>query len=247
MQGQVLTGVFETAGDAPDTPSLRLLEVIEALARRGPSTLSTLADDLAIPRGAVFRALNSLRRKHWVRMRHGDRAFVLRAPLVRLIGEAPHGPAEVEAALPLFEALKAAGPVHVDLGVFAAAGVFRVVETTRKDGYGGRSLSLTDDELALVAQFDLPPAELVRHLTAFLSGADAEERRLIASGEHARHLKALRARRVLIHGDGEVAAFAAPGLPGVGLRAELWRPTRQHMARLRDTVWALAGAAGRRA
>jgi len=241
MESQVLAGLFEDVGEAPDTPSLRLLEVVEALARCGPLTLAALVAELGLPRGAVFRALCSLRRKHWVRMRHGDRAFVLRAPMVGLLRQAPHSAAEVEAALPLFERLAAVGPVHVDLGLFTGAGEVRVVETTRKAGYGGACLSLTDDDLALVAQLQLPPGELVRHLTVYLDRATAEERRIIASGDHARHLKALRLRRVLFHEDGTAVALAPPGLTGVGLRAELWRPSRQHVAGLRDAVAALMG------
>ena len=50
---------------------------------------------------------------------------------------------------------------------------------------------------ALAAQLHLVPADLVRHLTAFMERAGAEERQVISSGEHARTIRRLRQQGVV--------------------------------------------------
>lgn len=230
----------EAEGSAPsdlaDRTSLRLLEVLEGVCRLGPVTLATLVARLQIPRGAVWRALHALRQKGWVRMRHGDKAFELCAPVAHLFAQGHVARPEVETMAPVFDRLAESGPLHVDLGLFTARGEFRVVETTRKGGYGGATLSLTDDDIALAGQLHLPPADLVRHLTTFMERAGTEERQVIASGEHARTIRRLRARGVLWQDDGYSAAFGWRALPGVALRVELWRHSRARVDALRDLV-----------
>lgn len=219
-----------------DKPALRLLEVAEAVARRGPSTLAELVADLGLPRGAVWRALNMLRRKGWVRMRAGDSAFELCAPVVDLFASAPHQSDEVSDAMPLFDMLVAWGPVHVDLGGFVGRGAFRVIESTRRDGYGGGFLSLTDDDLALAAQIACPPDVVARHLASFQERATGDERQVIASGDHIRHLRRLRAAGAVWAEDGTMVSFPIAGLPGFALRAELWRVSRSRTEALRAEV-----------
>jgi DNA-binding IclR family transcriptional regulator len=238
-QGNVVTQA--TAGrsagaETPERTTQRVLDVLDGVCRFGPITLSDLVSRLDIPRGAVWRSLDALRQKGWVRMRHGDRAFELCPSVPGLFGQAQAARPEVEALMPIFTRLAESGPVHVDLGLFTARGAFRLVETTRKQGYSGQSLSLTDDDIALAAQLHLPPTDLVRHLTTFVEQAGAEERQVISSGEHARTLRRLRPQGVVWQEDGSSAAFGRRGWPGVALRVELWRYSRLRAAELRDLV-----------
>ena len=151
---------------------------------------------------------------------------------------------EVEALMPVFDRLAAAGPVHVDLGLFTARGEFRIVETTRKQGYSDLSLSLTDEDIALAAQLHLPPADLVRHLTTFMERAGAEERQGIASGDHARTIRRLRGAGVVWQDDGAVAALGRRLWPGVALRVELWRLPRRRAEALRALVTEIVATEG---
>lgn len=228
------------AGMAEDERhAFRFVDIIEALARHAPVTLAGLVERTGLPRGAVWRALDVLRARGWVRMRHGDKAYELRAPVAALFAQARTSRPEVEAAMPLFERLTAIPHVHVDLGMFTALGEFRIVETTRRDGYDRRPLSLTDEDIAVVAQLHLSPPQLVRHLKAFMERATGEERQVISSGEHARSLKRLRDVGVVSHDDGTVVALSAGALPGVGLRVELWRVSRARIRDLQDRLAAL--------
>jgi DNA-binding Lrp family transcriptional regulator len=220
-----------SAGEPPDRHADRLLDILEALSRHAPATLAVLVDRTGLPRGAVWRALDGLRAKGWVRMRHGDRAYELRAPVSALFAQARTTRPEVESVMPLFERLAEIPHVHVDLGMFTAPGAFHIVETTRKDGYDRRALSLTDDDIAIVSQVYLEPTVTVRHLKAFMERASSEERQVIASGEHARTLRRLRDTGQMSHDDGAVVALASRAFPGLGLRVELWRVSK---ARIRD-------------
>ncbi|MEY4985099.1 MAG: Sugar-specific transcriptional regulator TrmB [Pseudomonadota bacterium] len=222
--------------DPADRHAMRLLDVLEAVCRHGPAPLADLVRRTGLPRGAVWRALDVLRDKGWVRMRHGDKAFVLRAPVPALFSGATMIPPEVEAAMPLFERLVEGGPVHVDLGLFVASGEFRIVETTRKDGYGRPPLSLTDDDVAIAAQVHLTPPAALKHLKSFMERATSEERQVIASGEHVRALRRLRESGALWHDDGSAVALAVAHLPGLALRVELWRVSQSRIRDLRDFV-----------
>ena len=225
-----------TGAESPDSTSLRLLDVLEGVCRLGPVTLADLVTRLGIPRGAVWRALDVLRQKGWVRMRHGDKAFELCTPVAGVFAHAHIARPEVEALMPVFTRLAESGPVHVDLGLFTARGQFRVVETTRKHGYSDQTLSLTDEDIALAAQLHLLPADLVRHLTAFMEQAGSEERQVISSGDHARTIRRLRQQGVVWHDDRSSAALARRSWPGVSLRVELWRYSRSRAEALYDLV-----------
>ncbi|OYU20397.1 MAG: hypothetical protein CFE34_00015 [Rhodobacteraceae bacterium PARR1] len=251
-QGKVETQVTASASpasaspstEAPDGTALRLLDVLEGVCRLGPVTLSDLVTRLEIPRGAVWRALDALRQKGWVRMRHGDKAFELCAPIAGVFTHAHVARPEVEALMPVFTRLAESGPVHVDLGLFTARGEFRVVETTRKQGYSDQTLSMTDEDIAIAAQLHLLPADLVRHLTAFMERAGAEERQVISSGDHARTIRRLRQQGVVWHDDGSAASLARRGWPGVSLRVELWRYSRSRAESLRELVTEIVATEG---
>lgn len=232
------------ASDASDGSGARLLEVMEGLCRHGPATLGDLVAHLRLPRGAIWRALSVLRQRNWVRMRHGDNAYELCTPLSGLFANARYSRPEVEALLPVFTRLAESGPVHVDLGLFTARGEFRIVETTRKQGYGGQPLSLTDEDIALAAQLHLPPADLVRHLTTFMERASAEERQVISSGDHARTIRSLRGQGVIWLDDGSSASLGRRRWPGVALRVELWRFSRSRAETLRDLVTEIVATEG---
>lgn len=234
--GRPAEPAFPATAERPDSSGLRLLDVFDAVCRLGPVTLADLCDRTEIPRGAVWRALSTLRQKGWVRMRHGDKAYELCAPVASLFSQGHFARPEVESVMPVFTRLAESGPVHVDLGLFTSKGHFHIVETTRKDGYQPNALSLTDEDIAIAAQLHLTPADLVRHLTVFMETAGAEERQVISSGDHARTIRRLRPEGVVWQDDGAAASFGLRSFPGLGLRVELWRLSKTRAQALRNLV-----------
>ncbi len=219
-----------------DAPTLRILLVAEAIADDGPLTLVELTQKLKFSRGAIWRALDTLRGQGWVRMRAGDSAFEMCSALVaRLSNARPSLPA-LEANLHLFQRLAATGPVHVDFGHFPETGRFSIVESTRKSAYTAAHLSLVDDDLAIAAQLTLPPPVLVTHLRAFMVTAPEDQRRVITSGEHGRSIAKLRDIGHLWADDRSVIAISLRDWPGHALRAELWRHTKADLAMFQSNI-----------
>lgn len=212
-----------------DAPTQRILIIAETIARHGPITLAQLVDQLQFSRGAIWRAINTMRDMGWVRMRMGDNAYEIRKTMVDLFMHGHQSLAEVEEMSPLIAQVMAAGPAHIDLGRFTETGVFRIVETTRKPAPTA-ALSLCDDDLAIAAQLALTPQILVGHLRAFMAVARDDQRRMITSGEHGRMLAGLRDNRIIWHDDGTSVAFPLAAYPGFALRAELWRVTKADVA-----------------
>lgn len=208
-----------------DAPTQRILIIAETIARYGPITLAQLTERLQFSRGAIWRAVSTMRAQGWVRMRLGDNAYELRSGFLNLFSNAHHALPQMDLLEPLMVQAAKAGPVFVDLGHFTQAGMCKVIETTRKTLPLG-NLSLCDDDLAIAAQLQMTPKDLVTHLRTYITFATEDERRIITSGEHGRHLARLRDKGVVWLDDRTSVAFPIPGHIGFALRAELWRTTR---------------------
>lgn len=222
-------GNMDQHDSATDAPTQRILIIAETIARHGPITLAQLTDQLQFSRGAIWRAIDTMRAMGWVRMRLGDNAYEIRSALADLFQHGHQSRPEIDLMAPMIARVIAAGPVHVDIGHFTETGVFRVVETTRKPAPTA-PLSLCDDDLAIAAQLALSPQILVGHLRAFMTTARDDERRTITSGEHGRLLASLRDARVIWQDDGSTVAFPLAQYPGFALRAELWRTLKSDIS-----------------
>ncbi len=207
-----------------DAPTQRILIIAETIARYGPMTLAQLTERLQFSRGAIWRAVNTMRNQGWVRMRMGDNAYEMRSGFAKMFSQCHHALVEIDAIEPLMAEVAKAGPVYVDLCSFSQLGQCKIIETTRKQ-VPTASLSLCDDDLAVAAQLQMAPKDLVTHLRAYIAVANDEERRVITSGEHGRNLARLRDTPIVWVDDQTSVAFPVQGQIGFALRAELWRTT----------------------
>ena len=212
-----------------DAPTQRILIIAETIARYGPITLAQLTDRLQFSRGAIWRAVSTMRNQGWVRMRLGDNAYEMRSSFANMFAQSHHALAEIDTIEPLMTEVAKAGAVYVDLCHFTQLGQCKVIETSRKQ-LPTAPLSLCNDDLAVAAQLQMPPKDLVAHLRAYITLANDEERRLITSGEHGRHLARLRETPVVWLDDQSAVAFPVQGHVGFALRAELWRTTKAEIA-----------------
>lgn len=208
-----------------DAPTQRILIIAETIARYGPITLAQLTERVQFSRGAIWRAVSTMRAQGWVRMRLGDNAYEMRSGFIGLMSGAHHALAEMDHLEPLMTQAAKAGAVYVDLCHFPQLGQCKIIETTRKQMPNGL-LSLCDDDLAIAAQLQMTPKDLVTHLRSFIIFASEEERRIITSGEHGRHLARLRDQGAVWLDDGTAVAFPIKGCVGFAMRVELWRTTR---------------------
>lgn len=227
---------------APDAPTQRILIVAEAISQFGPITLPELTQRLGFSRGAIWRAIDTLRARGWVRMRAGDSAFEIEFARAKSLATAHCSNPDLGPFMPLFQRLADIGPVHVDLGQFVDKGVFRIVESTRKAAYTAPPLSLVDDDLAITAQLSLSPQVLVGHLRAFIVDASEEERRVVTSGAHGRTIAKLRELGQIWMADQSAVCLTLAEVPGLAIRAELWRITKADIAQLIKTVQEIIAA-----
>lgn len=208
-----------------DAPTQRILIIAETIARYGPITLGQLTERLQFSRGAIWRAVSTMRAQGWVRMRLGDNAYEMRRGFLDRLSQARPSLPEIDYFESLMLHAAKAGAVYVDLCNFSQTGLCKIVETTRKQMPNG-NLSLCDDDLAIAAQLQMTPKDLVTHLRSYIVVASDEERRIITSGEHGRHLARLRDKGAVWLDDRTSVAFPIKGHIGFALRAELWRTTR---------------------
>lgn len=208
-----------------DAPTQRILIIAETIARYGPITLAQLTERVQFSRGAIWRAVSTMRAQGWVRMRLGDNAYELRSGFIDLLSQARPSLPEMDHFESLMLHAGKAGAVYVDLCQFYQSGLCKIIESTRKQLPPG-NLSLCDDDLAIAAQLQMTPKDLVTHLRSYITFASDEERRTITSGEHGRHLARLRDNGVVWLDDRTSVAFPIKGHIGFALRAELWRTTR---------------------
>ncbi|MCD1625757.1 MAG: helix-turn-helix domain-containing protein [Paracoccaceae bacterium] len=226
-------------------PTARVLLVMESILLHGPVTLGGLCELLPISRAAIWRALNTLRSRGWVRMRMGDNAFEashLFGTLAQSAHKSYHGAAEANT---LLHRLARLGPFHIEIGALTALGCFTILESTSTTGYVQPDRSLTDDRIAIAAQIGLSPTDQIRHLTQFLAVCGDDERHQIQSGRHAQLLKKLKAAGIVW--DADKIAVALPlrvaGLPAAAIQIEVKSVTQENLRLLESVADELAQSA----
>lgn len=208
--------------DTPQSKATdRLLIVFETIARQGPILLTDLTAATDLPRSAVHRAAQVLQRRGWIRARLSDHAYELSGAFDAMMSNAAFASEEGEALAPLMAEL-AGKTMHADLGVFRSLGVFQLVESTDKTAHLGPR-SLVSSQLALIAQAALGAEARVRHLDAFMAGADEGERQIITSGRHFKSLRGLGQSpyKISLTQGAALAGFVSPGGAAGALRLRL--------------------------
>ena len=165
-------------------PTVRILLVFEAVVRNGPITLNELEKCLPMPRAAIWRRLNSLRKHGWLRMRLGDNAFELSEEMYCLIQSARFADISVQKLRPLLKEIVKYKIFHVDVGMFQTLGHFLLVETNRKDAQTDRTLSLIYEPMAIFALLNLPQKRALKHLEEYRKIATCDEIATIDSWLH---------------------------------------------------------------
>jgi hypothetical protein len=223
-------------------PTARVLLVMETILLHGPVTLGGLCDLLPISRAAIWRALNTLRTRGWVRMRMGDNAFEASHLFGTLAQSAHKSYRGAEEANALLHRLARLGPFHVEIGALTTWGRFTVLESTATTGYLLPERSLTDDRIAIAAQIGLGPTDQIRHLTQFLALCGDEERHQIQSGRHAQLLKKLKTKGIVWDTDKISVAlpFRVADLPAAAIQIELKSVTQDNQRLLESVAAELA-------
>lgn len=227
-----------------DSATSRVLVVFEYVASNGPCSLSKIVDRLPISRTAIWRALNLLRARGWIRMRQGDNAFEVTRSLASRVANAHVVTLGADAASDLMRAIVCSGPFRVEFGAFDRLGVFTILESTNFNGYQNIQRSLVNDEIAVAAQLGLSSSDIVRNLMHYMEFCSGEERKVICSGEHARRLHEQRNHGIVWAIDG--TAFAIPcdvkDISAPALRVELNTITKENLNRLSQMAKELASS-----
>ena len=190
-----------------DGPTKRILHVLDLLQRNGPMTLAEVTRHCSFSRAAVWRALDTLREMGWVRMRLGDYAFVI---LAEKTMPRPAQHVDFPGALELvshMQFLEKEHGAHVCIAGFGGGTGLRVLESTERNDYGLRAISLVQDGLALAAQAMLTKVDLVLILRAYVPNCPPYERRMIEDGRHAEQLSTIRKRGYFLSEDHVEMAF----------------------------------------
>lgn len=201
----------------------RVLQVAEAVAAYGPIPLTDLCARLDFSKASIWRCLDVLRDRNWVRMRLGDNAFEATLKFAQTAAGGHRSIANASEINAFLRQLIADGPFFVEFGALVSPGHFMILEASKVSSYDRPTRSLVDDEISIAAQMGLSPAEKVVHLSSYLQHCSEEERRCIQSGEHGKHIRQLEAEG-LVWGQ-ERTSFAAPclvpNLMGAAFRVEL--------------------------
>ena len=193
-----------------EKPTIRALQVFEALATSGGQTLNELTESLPdISRAGIWRALDHLREQKWIRMRKGDKAFVLTTHIDDLMANTPEIPLvleELDARLPELPA-----EMEMMVGLFTAPGVFQFVESTHRK-FDREPQNLLNCRAALVALMTVSNANMLRHLERWMeNGASPDQIQFVKSGKLRPQMLALRQEPVIAQMEKKRCALSFTG------------------------------------
>ena len=180
-----------------EKPTIRALQVFERLATDGALTLNELVDAMPeISRAGVWRALDHLREQGWVRMRKGDKAFVLTTRIDNLMANTPEIPLaleELDTRLPDIPK-----DMELNVGLFTAPGVFQFVESTQRK-FDQSPQDLLNCNAALVALMTESNGDMLRHLERWMeTAATPDQVQYVKGGNLRTTMLALRQEPVLL-------------------------------------------------
>lgn len=205
-------------------PTERILLTLEAVCITGPVTLTELVDKLPFSRAAIWRALNTLRARGWIKMRNGDNRFELTGTLKALVGEQGRFFPDETTIQSFISDVRKLLPVQVDVVGFQNDLEFSVFESSRADGYS-HEFSVIDDGACLAAQCNMPVLKVEKLIVDYLKTCDASDREWITQGKHASAISSIKKQMVYWEYDFTCFSFPIdlPDLAGAAICIELTR------------------------
>lgn len=155
----------DTASSAETaSPSFRMLQAVEKIARLGPITYEALRGELGMSKTATWRLVATLKDAGWVRLRHGGREIELDHRLDDLFATAHFADPEFAEVADTMAAVVERHAVHLDLFVMNAKGQLDLHETTRRMTAAAQPIDTQDEALMLAVRAAMTPPQLERHL-----------------------------------------------------------------------------------
>lgn len=182
------------------SPLEKILTVFECVAQDGPITLAELNKDLPFSRASIWRMLNILRSKGWVRMKLGRCEYVVCERLVRSVKLSDCDSGDLERISSIVKSIiehKIGNRLafHVQYGYFVGDGQFDIVEDSSKDlekAHENYAISLAWENIAIAAQAYMPGDLRTMHVNSYLKIATGEEAQAIVGGSYTRRVKSCR-------------------------------------------------------
>ncbi len=170
-------------------PTERVLIIVECLAAKAPLSLGELAALTSFSKAAVWRCVDTLRARGWVRMRLGDHKIELTHRVDQTFSQAHFSDEEFEPLFSFMAELEENRGTGVELVTFTSSGTLAVIERTMRTKTEAQcDISLVSDAVAFAAQLACTATRLAKHLSSFVAFAPFEDAQRITSGEHARNL-----------------------------------------------------------
>lgn len=173
-------------------PTERVLIIVEILAAQAPLSLGDIAELTGFSKASVWRCVDTLRARGWVRMRLGDHKIELTHRVDQSFSQAHFSDEEFDPFFGLMAKLEESDGAGAELVAFKSAGSLTIVErTTRNRSEMMPAISLVSDEIAFAVQLACTETALRKHLSAFVAAASFDDAQRITSGEHVKHLHSM--------------------------------------------------------
>lgn len=117
------------------TPQVRVLEVLRLIKYQGSISFSSMLDVLQLPRGSLYRALQALKRRGWIRKRLGDNEFVVSQEFCDLLGIRDLQFNLPQALLKFMRMVSSERGVHAELSRMAPDRKISTIESTCRKSY----------------------------------------------------------------------------------------------------------------
>lgn len=177
---------------ASPNPTDRVLDIFEYLVTRGPQPLEALTKSLGMSRTATWRHLDTLRRRGWVRLRDGDKAYIVTHAGAAVFKSPIASTAEADRVSQIRENWTPPVPTRIEVAAIVGPGEVQVIE-------GGNdplphTLPALISPLALCCAATLPKASLVQHLEAAFPNASLESQYALEEGEVFKQIQNIKTR-----------------------------------------------------
>lgn len=229
-----------------DCSATRAMIVAESLAKNGALSLKELTQILPYHRSSIWRSIDALRKRGWIRACIGGRKYTVSGHFANdfTLSVAMKQDADILASIA--SNVLENGIFHVEFGCFDAPGSFLMLESSRQSFSREVRLSLTDESLAIAAQLNLPRSRLDGHLEAYQAVANAEQRLQVRSGEHMKTLQYHRIQGAVWEDDRSEVSIPLKHLTSsdCAMKISLKIPTRKNRRRLETVVKWLKGSLG---
>lgn len=167
----------------------RLLSVAFTIATEGPLSLAELCKKTGLPKATAWRMAKELEVDGWIRVRLSD-SFYEASVKMDVLAQKVHNPfPEVSEIREIVRECPPPRGISVGLGILQKSGTFKILDASSALHAEIAGKSLVFDPAPTAAMFLLSKSELSETLERYSRIVDPEERKLIESGEIAKHLE----------------------------------------------------------